>query len=609
MRNGSKRELEFLPNKVNIITGDSQTGKTVIWAVIDYCLFSSEPKIPYEFINENVEWYGINFNINESLYTIARQRLDDFMAPSSNYFFSGVGEIPEVPVTNNKDDDIKTQMEAEFQITDEVVMPYGGHQIPLGSKISLRYFMLFNSQDENTITNSDVFFDKQTNQRYKDALERIFNLSTGISTIAATAIDERINKLEAEKKRLQRKSDAFEKEGQLFEQNMKDIILEAKEYLLLDDRERNFDEEIQELKEVIYEHSYINISTQNNEYEKYEKERLDVLTNIRKLRRFDREYNEYKNILKKNYDSLLPIEYIHDNFSEIIESPLVSQFVLQLKEELGQIKRKISKNAPVQIEVKAKIRSLEKELTKIKEKLQEFPTLHRDFENFQEKYILIGEIKTKLEFYERKWDDANYEKQIKSLEDQIEKLKKEIVNLDERKEAVIRLLNELVQYYLNEASDALGNYAGYKAAFDYKTKKLRLQRPYSTIVELIGSSSNHLFLHLCLFLGLHELIMRQDVPYIPPFLFLDQPSRPYFDNKRNEAKSDTDRAKITIAIRLLNDFITRANNEKGLQREFQFIVVEHIPKDIWEENDMTNVHLVEEFFDGNKLIRDEDIMR
>lgn len=90
------------------------------------------------------------------------------------------------------------------------------------------------------------------------------------------------------------------------------------------------------------------------------------------------------------------------------------------------------------------------------------------------------------------------------------------------------------------------------------------------------------------------------------FLFLDQPSRPYYDNKAEKFKSDSDRSKITIAIQLLNNFITRIN--KDLNHEFQFIVLEHIPSEIWVDNGMTNIHLVEVFSDGNKLIREEDML-
>ncbi|PLT36014.1 hypothetical protein CUU64_01740 [Bacillus sp. V5-8f] len=67
----------------------------------------------------------------------------------------------------------------------------------------------------------------------------------------------------------------------------------------------------------------------------------------------------------------------------------------------------------------------------------------------------------------------------------------------------------------------------------------------------------------------------------------------------------TDRANIKIAMKLLDNFITYIN--KDLHKDFQIIVLEHIPKSIWQESKLKNFHLVDkEFKDGNALIRFDD---
>lgn len=38
------KSYEFLPDKINVITGNSSTGKTSFWSIIDYCLLSSKSK-------------------------------------------------------------------------------------------------------------------------------------------------------------------------------------------------------------------------------------------------------------------------------------------------------------------------------------------------------------------------------------------------------------------------------------------------------------------------------------------------------------------------------------------------------------------------------------
>ncbi|QYY41510.1 DUF3732 domain-containing protein [Aneurinibacillus thermoaerophilus] len=601
-KNGNIRTLEFKPNKVNVITGASNTGKTVIWSIIDYCLFSSKPKIPEEVINENISWYGIQFSINNKLYTIARASLTSHGTPSKDYYFSGTGDIPTVPIPNNKEDDIREIIEPEFSIDENVKIPYGGKYIEKGSKISFRYFLLFNTQDENTITHTDTLFDKQTNSRYKEALNRIFDLAIGISDVKETLINEKVIEIEKEIRRLKRKKAAYEKENELFEKEMSQIIKRSQEYGLIDDSSTDITENIKKLKMLVIFDNYNFVSAKLNQLEKLEKTRLELIRKIKTLKKFEYEYEQYKKILSNSYDSLKPINYIEDNFSEIIETKELKEFIYNLRNEFLLIKDAINKKSPVQTDIKKKIRELNKELSKIEKEIDKYPTTSKEFANEVEKYILFGEIKTRLEIYEKKWEEEDFVTEIFEKEEELNNLLEQLGDKEEKRNAVIRLLEELIQVYLNQLGDALENYKNYKAAFIYKEKVLRLRKEGSAkITKVIGSSSNQLFLHLCFFLGLHELIIRQEVPFIPPFLFLDQPSRPYYDNDEERA---TDREKITVVFKLLNDFITRMNTELG--SEFQFIVLEHIPKEIWQENNMLNVHLVEEFRHGNKLIRKQD---
>lgn len=63
--NAKPRTIDFLPNKVNVITGGSGTGKSSILSIFDYCMLSTKANIAEEVINENVSWYGLDFRIND----------------------------------------------------------------------------------------------------------------------------------------------------------------------------------------------------------------------------------------------------------------------------------------------------------------------------------------------------------------------------------------------------------------------------------------------------------------------------------------------------------------------------------------------------------------
>lgn len=58
-RSGVPREVEFRIGQLNVITGDSQTGKSSLTNIFRYCLGSSRPDVPFGPISNTVAWYGL----------------------------------------------------------------------------------------------------------------------------------------------------------------------------------------------------------------------------------------------------------------------------------------------------------------------------------------------------------------------------------------------------------------------------------------------------------------------------------------------------------------------------------------------------------------------
>ena len=217
LKNGKKRTLDFENNKVNIITGKQSTGKSTIIEIIDYCFFASSKNMPEgEIIDKNVEWYGVNFGINDKNFTIARHQNIDL----KKYYFSSDGTIPKTPIDNFKEENLKNIVDTEFSIDANVVFPYGGKETKKDSKISPRYFMLFNTQRRDTLSHQDTLFDKQSgakNIRYIEALQRIFDIALGISSIENLVKIEKLKEKEKELIKLQTKQNSYlKKEGSFY---------------------------------------------------------------------------------------------------------------------------------------------------------------------------------------------------------------------------------------------------------------------------------------------------------------------------------------------------------------------------------------------------------
>ena len=57
--NGKVRHLPFALGQVNIITGRSKSGKSVVGDIIDYCLGGDSCNIADGVVRDNVAWYGL----------------------------------------------------------------------------------------------------------------------------------------------------------------------------------------------------------------------------------------------------------------------------------------------------------------------------------------------------------------------------------------------------------------------------------------------------------------------------------------------------------------------------------------------------------------------
>lgn len=66
--NGKVRHLPFSLGEVNIITGRSKSGKSVVGDIIDYCLGGDSCNIADGVVRDNVAWYGLLLQFDKSVY-------------------------------------------------------------------------------------------------------------------------------------------------------------------------------------------------------------------------------------------------------------------------------------------------------------------------------------------------------------------------------------------------------------------------------------------------------------------------------------------------------------------------------------------------------------
>lgn len=63
---GRTRRIDFMPGQLNIITGESGTGKSALLTIVEYCLGRNTNLVPVGPISDTVEWYGALWQLDDA---------------------------------------------------------------------------------------------------------------------------------------------------------------------------------------------------------------------------------------------------------------------------------------------------------------------------------------------------------------------------------------------------------------------------------------------------------------------------------------------------------------------------------------------------------------
>ncbi|WP_377009214.1 DUF3732 domain-containing protein [Comamonas endophytica] len=406
--------------------------------------------------------------------------------------------------------------------------------------------------------------------------------------------------LKKELQRLERKSVALTNGRETFDEEIREIALKAAEYGLLDAKPSDVNREL--VQRAIESAASLDVGRANDRYAQVNTELISVNRRLRKLHHFTDEYRSYKGNLQGAEDSLRPIQQLISRASEVVKSEIFDELISCLKADLVSVKASLAGKQPVDGQIQAMIKKLEAQRENLQRDLALLPQDPKSFASEREKWLFVGEAKGRLKLFSDTTPVAAFSVETRSaseIQSEIDTIS--VRDVEETRDAIISVINEITLALLKETGEALANYAKYQTDFAYKEKRLRLRKPRSRLIENVGSSSNHMFLHLLQFLALHEVAIIHQSPFVPKFLIIDQPSRPYYPDdkpKDDVVLANSDSEKVQIAFQLLNNFAARMNKQYG--SNFQMIVLEHVPKDTFDG--MEFVYVLPEFRNGEALI-------
>lgn len=597
------RILNFDNNKVNIITGSSSTGKSNIYSIIDYCLLSWHPNIVFPVINENAKWYGLEFNLNGKLYAIARKKPTvDVIPPDLFIQYDKSFAEDFYPTSSN------IHINDARKILDKA-FGYKEHE-----KLLYRSSFVFNALTESIITSPYDFlnFKFYDIEAYSDTTKR----QAFIESVLTPNIEEyakvssEIDTLNEKKRKYDSYKRSFEKSNDDFHQLLNVLVELCIQSNLLPKSIQETSEEgqIQAIEKVLEENTL-----SKEEQDKIDKDLRDLqgihsrisiqLTNIKMAKE---EQSAYIQSLEQVEDSLKPVRILQERLNEQSVNMWTSHVVNSLSNSLSKITAGKDKIERMPIVSEATVENLKKQLEQIEGKISLVTKQRGSLYQQVNKFKVIGTLEAKIGDLKKEWNNkvkkASKNVEIFTAEDtnRLSVLTQKKDALEQQRLNTIPELNKCIQHIFN-GFHYMEHYENCFTKYDLTQERLMLNDGKSILnYDVIGSQSNYMFLHLCFFLGMHRYFFENlNVRHIAQFLFIDQPSIPYYAGSDNV--KTTDKEKLLDAFKSINDFIKYAIEER--KEQFQIILVEHAPESYWTgENKLDYFVTKEQFTDGNALI-------
>jgi hypothetical protein len=180
-RSGEQRQLTFKKGCLNVITGDSKTGKSAIIDIIDYCLGRSHCNVAEGVIRRSVSWFALEVSNRDDILFIARKNPGPGTDTSADiYVRRGKFDSPpplEELHKNIVENELIVLLTRFLGIAENEHKPKTGTRLPLQATIRHALFLCFQKQDE--IDNRDRLFHRQGEQFILRPLRTLYHTFSG----------------------------------------------------------------------------------------------------------------------------------------------------------------------------------------------------------------------------------------------------------------------------------------------------------------------------------------------------------------------------------------------------------------------------------------------
>lgn len=597
--NGKVRHVPFSLGKVNIITGRSKSGKSVVGDIIEYCLGGESCNIADGVVRDNVAWYGLLLQFDKERVFVARKNPDKGQQ-TTGFCYIEIGEQIEVPeksdfVSNANVAGIEEALTRRIGISENLnIPPEGQSRLPLAANIRHSLFYCFQGQDE--IATKNFLFHHQSEDYITQAIKDTIPYFLGAISEEALALE---NERSILKRKLTIEKRKLEENRYLMgggSERAVALIGEARQVGLVDmsvpidyqDYKMMYSilQEAMDWKprQISSDRGMDRLTFLQSRLQDIHGELDEIEISIDNAKRFIGETKGYSSEAqhqKLRLESIGLFEQIDFNpgkcplCSGTLEQSLPS--VEMLKASIISLDKSIENVTREQPKLRNFLSDLEKEREKKREDIQ---ALEKEIDGLykqeDEKKRLrdinarigkvIGRISLWIESVENDMESDALEQNVKKIELRIKEID-DILDRDSVEERKQSALSRIQGNMTNWAKELHLEHCDNPYRLDLNKVTVMVDKSERPVpLKQLGSGSNWVGVHLITYFALHYFFINAKRP-VPRFLFLDQPSQVYFPSELDEKEIDWNEVN-----KMYQFIIERTKEAKG---KLQVIVVDH----------------------------------
>lgn len=611
---GKIREIPFRLNSLNVITGESGTGKSALIDIVDYCSGRSSFNV-FEGVNRDViSWYAVIFTSGDVDLLVAKRPPKIGRDTCSEAFVRigrniGIPDYSELAINSN-DDSVRLDLERISGFHGNVIARKEGDEEKAYSA-NLKHAKTYLFQPQNVVANQEVLFFNQTGEH---AGFKIQAIKDTFPYFVGAVDEERLQKvasLRNAKSELSRLSKeilriekvAKDKSGLSERLRYEAIAVGLIDEVVVETQEHSVDQLKQALStdvSVINPQAGDDLSVLQSRLREIEAEISSLREGIEEARQFAGQFKKYGSNLSRLEKSLEPIEFF--NCGDQVLCPLcqtklgadVSSFVSVLKQDLDSVRASVGRSTEDAPKLSRHITDLEYQENEklilrddLRDKIKVIIKSRRDYERSMSLRERAASVKGKISLFL----EGNEELDAPlGLYDRRKQLQAEVLALE--KELAFSELEGVISSRLRKISTDMTRlaeklnleFSGLQYSLDMKSLTVVVDNQYGPIPMIRqGSGKNWLACHVVTMLALHKCFSSFNTP-VPRFMMFDQPSQVHFPDLSfykslsGEKLDDGDLSEVDVDIRAVRDLFRLFYDFCNEQLEHggtQIIVTEH----------------------------------